>query len=271
MGVRVPYRAPTDRMKFLSPSRSAGQRNIFDRALRRLWLFPRKEATWSLRHFGRLHDRMKQKFPKRYWLLEKIPQYFYIIVDDFYVKPYHWFTYRFFNQYHELKLGLSPGYRDPDTRILHANFQVLVEYIEKDLATNFYYSERFKTRKNKKRLSITRFFPQPRKNIRRPEDGLKYLDNQISTNLPSPFRMGTSHTFGFTPAEVATEEKFLYLWWTRYRPQRLQYDSPLCREYKRLSNDDRMSDAYDNAESFYEDEDQEMLKRLVEIRRWMWF
>jgi hypothetical protein len=47
---------------------------------------------------------------------------------------YYWLLYRFHpgHRYHVLKLGIKPGYSDVDYRIVHANFALLVQYVEQE-------------------------------------------------------------------------------------------------------------------------------------------
>lgn len=48
-------------------------------------------------------------------------------------KMWHWVLYRTTHKFHIIKLKtLEPGYYDIDHRMLHACFQLLVEYVEKE-------------------------------------------------------------------------------------------------------------------------------------------
>ena len=43
-----------------------------------------------------------------------------------------WIRYRTYKKFHVVKLDLKPGYHDVDQRLIHANFCLLCEYVEKE-------------------------------------------------------------------------------------------------------------------------------------------
>lgn len=67
-------------------------------------------------------------------LLEKIIDLYYSS-RRFFIDLYWDFNYRFVkkHQYNIVRTGLKPGYWDSDHILLHAAFQVLVDFIEKDI------------------------------------------------------------------------------------------------------------------------------------------
>jgi hypothetical protein len=124
---------------------------------------------------------------------------------------------------------------DADTRILHANFQILVDYVERELAWMQLIVED-KVRWYHRWVSI--------RNAR--ELALKYLHWEITQ-------------VGGEQGQSAQAIKDLYLWWKDERPSR---KDPW----------DEFEEGQDaaRAESQHEDEDTEKLTELISIRGWLW-
>lgn len=82
----------------------------------------------------------KLKNNKIRWILAKSMLYSYkfyeILVED-YIEPIkYWIYYRIHpsHRYNVVKTGLKPGYYDADTRMIHACFTLLKEYVEHELS-----------------------------------------------------------------------------------------------------------------------------------------
>lgn len=80
-----------------------------------------------------------KNFLKAEYFLENLEYLWYDIRDACFNKPWYWFKCHFFptHRYHILDLrksgnGYSYGWHDSDTRMLHACFLLLVEYVEKE-------------------------------------------------------------------------------------------------------------------------------------------
>lgn len=153
---------------------------------------------------------------------------------------------------------------DPDNILLHANFQILKDFIEIELAS---WSDSDDTTSNKTILSKfrSRFRFNRRHNLRNPEAGIAHLEWEIA------------ETTGIQ-REAAIEKKELYDWWVNIRPYR---EDPFS--YKLIWKDntpsfnnsfttgDRLSlDLSNNLSNFYDQEDTEMLHRLINIRKSLW-
>ena len=154
---------------------------------------------------------------------------------------------------------------DCDTRIFEANFQILVDYVEGELAW-------MQLITNGKANWIARWFSI--KNAR--ELALRYLEWEIQLGEDSPDQ-----------SEQASKVRDLYLWYKDERPNRPDpFDNISHRElvfnpievkgqtmYELEEADDEYNESIrmaHNIEEDYEEEDTEQLVRLVQLRRMMW-
>ena len=172
----------------------------------------------------------------------------------------------FFNRFDTVKIrSLENYYQEVDDLLLHANFQILVDFVEVELAwfqycivdsqpTNF----------------LSRF------TFRSREYGIKFIEAQI--NCPEQDK---------TKIEYYEELLFLYNWWTVDRNSRTSPFQASGYYSKRNSSEEEVEDrnmsitevldfykeelSLSNriSDSYYE-EDNLMLKRLIEIRRCLW-
>lgn len=248
--------------------RNPAERTRLEKFLRRFILPPHKPVAlpwgrWSVRE-----DRIKRTFPVRFFIWETLPDWFNHSIKRRWKDARLWIRYRTTDKYHVLKMDLKPGYYDPDTRMLQAVFQILQDYVEIELASMHDVvsdgdaSE--STGNFLKRLG-RKIASRRKRNDRNPESGLAYLDWEINET-------------GGNQASDAAEKKELYLWWTQYRPARLNpYDTPMIplerngpifnqppgtnREAYKLIH---------NLENLYHAEDENMLIRLMKIRSSLW-
>ena len=149
---------------------------------------------------------------------------------------------------------------DCDTRLFEAGFQILVDYVEGELA----WMQILNESKNKwyhRWLSV----PNAR------ERGLKLLEWEIQLGDDS-----------ISQSKAAKEIRDLYLWYKDVRPNRIDPfsevpDRPVVfdenGEMEQMEHDEEYSklvmEAFKKEES-QEEEDTEMLVRLMKIRRSMW-
>lgn len=186
------------------------------------------------------------------------------------IKDLKWKVYHRFHpehRYNIVKTELKPGYYDIDTRMMYACFALLVEYVEKELASW------------EKDSGLTGR-----------EAGLKHLDDTITYNDKLP----PNHTaFDRMPDHqvfAAKEAKELYLWWETYRDDDdsewdncpVQLGKGRGHMFDVLSNKWRAAEpakaaAWDawaqNARAESErksKEADEMLKRLIAVRHHLW-
>lgn len=227
---------------------------------------------------------VRKNYPIRYFLTEILPIEFRVFkrrIDD--IK--WWMLYRTTHRYHVVRTGLRPGYYDCDNTILNINFNILTSYVEIETASksiSMSYSDR-KT-----------LYPMPwywldnhRKRTKlHPEAGLANLKWEMK--LPpeeSPLAQ----------VNVATEIWILYHWWRHVRPNRPDSHeiSGLDDWYKqhkpRIGGKSVMYHLSDKGidpeeiairyklfeiareiEERYNQEDDDMLCRLMRIRRGLW-
>lgn len=195
--------------------------------------------------------------------------------------------HRFFDRYNIIHTGLKSGYYDADTRLLHGMFNLLVDFVEVEKAWMHvvFDKDAQKTRKHPWwSLGWTRF-----KAFRDPEAGLAHLAWEMSLDDPALNEYERSDA----QAESAREQLALYNWWKHVRPARPDaYDasgwSDYCEQRRAQSEDPlgfldhedetdeqrantkRILDLNHQIEKQYEDEDQEMLIRLIKIRKGLW-
>lgn len=184
----------------------------------------------------------KAAHPIRYWLADtgiRFCQNVVYFVPEKINSLRHYLRNRFVNRTHLLNTRLTPGgCYDCDTIILHGLMETLVDYVEIECASW--------TEGNKGRSE---------------EDGLKRLAWERSLVSESPESMGKR-----TPQAIAADEvRELYSWWKDTRPNRAD-------PWEKLSEEHIIGD-YENTQKLedqYQEEDDEMLCRLIKIRHSMW-
>lgn len=173
-----------------------------------------------------------------------------------------WIAYRTYDRYDTVYVPELRGhYCDKDILMLHANFQILVDFVEVESAWMH-------------NLSSRRFrwpFSKP-SSI---EDGLAHLDWEIS--LKQDESMGVhqgeeGYGESTSQAKHATEVKTLYLWWARDRPNRPDPYADWTDVYESLSQEDKSTLAMKvhEIEEAQHQEDEDMLIRLMKVRRGLW-
>lgn len=188
-------------------------------------------GTWK--EFDDLDKRNQQNFPVRFKLVRLIEDTTNFIERSY--RNFKWFVIHRVHpkhRYHVVDTKLKPGYYDPDILILNACFSLLVDFYE-----------------------------------------------------------GTKNTISWEHSEehqrVKQEMDELYYWWTEERPKREDLmpelpsfpedwgSSPMFNpEYDGTSEMEAWNKACDKrweAEVFYEDEDKYMLKKLIDIKSFLWY
>ena len=239
----------------------------------------------------------KEKHPFRYWLaddvLGNLQDFVMWPIDQLY-KIKYWFNNRFISKTHTLTSNLKKGqWHELETRILHCMFDELVNFVEIEQAWHYVIWDSGKRKEYKTPWYATGWW---RFRVWRSADaGLAYLN--WAKNLVC------DENSGFTPdhelygkptsqAESAAEILILYYWWTEIRPARPDpYDvsgwSELCdRRRSEDSNrwwwhfEDRTEEdreesrkslaICDKLEKEYNQEDEEMMIRLIKVRQSLW-
>jgi len=164
----------------------------------------------------------------------RLPWRFWDKIDTLWNKLLNWL----FRRYDLIRIKSLPRsqYYDLDVRMLHANFQLLVDYVEKELAwLNYITTGKYRW--------YHRWLP-----VRDPEAGLAHLDWEIQLGEDSPFQ-----------SRAAEKIKGLYHWWTVDRPQRVD-------PWQVIEDSNEAM----RAEERHEKEDTMMLFKLVSVRNSMW-
>lgn len=154
----------------------------------------------------------------------------------------YWFYYRFVpkHKYHLIDTGLKPAYYDIDTLMLHGMFALLVRYVDRE------------------------------------HEGLEKLEawGHKLCSVTDEYA-NSCHEQGQKELEACE----LYRWWTIERPQRPEPfdavgepegDPEWERKFGERAFSDRQYHKVHEIEEAYQQEDQDMLHRLINIRRGLW-
>jgi hypothetical protein len=163
-------------------------------------------------------------------------------------KAYWWLKYRVFNRYHVVEISsLRPGYYDIDARMFHACFDLLVEYVEVELAWMSFIGAEIKLPWWQ---SKTAYLKAHNKEL---------IERHLSWIL-------TDKEVGERQRNSAIEILALYNWYKHDRPKRLTtrdlwiYNKDLHSKYVKLAD---LNDEYDK-------EDVDMFVRLAKIYQHLW-
>lgn len=169
----------------------------------------------------------------------------------------HLFKMTFIEQHHLINTGLEKGeYHENDTRMLHGMFNILVDYVEVELA----------------HMMMLQLDPAIKLNssTRNREAGLKHLDWEI---------LNTSTE----QSQSASDIKELYLWWVDIRPNRpaaadvsgwknfcelREFGEDMGEEERSLAQ--TLLTQYNDINTQYSNEDTEMMIRLIKLRSHLW-
>lgn len=241
--------------------------------------------------------------PFCYWLTEELPG----IVQDYFCGPsdlldkvYYKLNARFKDRYFGMTSSLNKWqYHEVDTRILYCNFQTFIDFIEVEMAHCFIYDDDRQKKYNYKWYHKSRvlsfFIPE----WRSPEAGLEHLrwkselrfnEEYVGDHNPEllqEFKDSGKYNTLTHEAIHAIEVLALYEWWTITRPNRPD-PHEVSGFNKYYGNLDDIEDILDRPkglteeksremysimnkiEEDYENEDTDMLVRLMKIRRGLW-
>jgi len=247
-----------------------------------------KPESGTLEEWAAWEAKAKEK-PIRYWLVEEGLDH----LQDFIFWPFRfirnmggYIDNRWLTKTHALTSRLKKGeWYDMDTRLRHALFDELVNFVEIEQAwmTVVCSEEDWKKYKGPWRRQLFRI-----RTWRCPEAGLKYLQwaselicDENDCGKSSPL-LGQP-----TPQALAAKEILeLYHWWKEDYPKRQDpmeasglsayYDEhpTTLWDFKRSEDEDKqrqeLSDRCYQIEQEQEDEDTEMLIRLIKLRKQLW-
>jgi hypothetical protein len=174
---------------------------------------------------------------------------------------------------HWVHTGLAPGYHDADRRMLHANFQLLTDFIEIELAAIERASPSVRAD------SCRSLWPgRPSRSRTAGLARLAWLQSLRETEEGArPGKVGAR----CREALIADEQEALYRWWTESRAQRCDPEAALTQAirvgapHEDLSETQRAAlltecEKADALQASYDLEDEMNLIRLMRIRKTLW-
>jgi len=244
------------------------------------WMHYDPPGSMTSKGWRLFDEEYKRVAPIRHWISKDLRHAVVYPIKWKYQAITNWIRYRTYDRYHVLKTGLEPGYYEVEKLMLHVNFNMLKDFVEDELAWSRYlWTERDETATwCEKHMPFYYFF----KPFRRPDLGIKHLEWASTLDDPNlPPHERCDHQ-----AVAAREMLILYKWWVEGRPSRKEEAIP---EYDHQGmgimgclDDDFDQNAPDfiahreamdrnsNLEETWSNEDEEMLIRLMKVRRQMW-
>lgn len=228
--------------------------------------------------------RFKKEAPIRYAITRGAIKKTFWRAEFFFSRKFYYLIDRMLERRHLVDTGLKPGYHNTKERMLHANFALLVHFVENECARIYASASR---EKMKNLFGWKIILPwRIRIALRKNQDyareyGIAYLNWHIETETET----------GVNDVEHLRQIISLYGWWTKTRPNRTEYDSPLTRVYSDPANhimltsttkwkkeNPELAKAHAEymkkrlkQEEEWDDEDNQMLIQLVELRKHLFF
>lgn len=224
-----------------------------------------KPFALGLSEWNKWDAETKAKYPVRFFFQEDLHKWFHQNVSHTFSDMYWWVRYRTINRdYWIIKpRTLTPGWKDERTLILHGAFEVLTRYWE-----------------HHKKYQGLAWWPT--------EEELKEYDieiEQAKTERDKEFLQAEKDSI-VNQKVFCDEAHTLYIWWSKIRPNREltlpklpkhnkdwgilafanedKKNDPTVKEYKRVL------DIHIKMKESWELEDDDMLIRLMKIRRGLW-
>ena len=214
-----------------------------------------------------------------------------MFIPDMWDKARQYVVNRYLDKMHYVPTGLKPGeWHETDTRLLHGMFELLVDFVEIEKAWMLVVWDK----KAWKEYGYPRWYSfRPirwAKHRRNPAAGVAYLEWEMSLGNPTP---GDENSYSPYQAEAAREIYALYDWWKNIRPNRPDpHDasgwSEFCDRRRAVDGDDdllsflndktdeeqeessRILKDCNEIEEEYEREDEQMMIRMIKVRRSLW-
>jgi len=236
----------------------------------------------------------------------KLVKFFKYLKNHLYDDIERFIAYRTYDRYNSIKIPtLSPNYYDKDTILLHGMFALLVDFIEVELASRQYACE-LHDNKNKNFLGKLKYrFCNSLPKNRKAELGLKYVDFYRNYTEECEYADAEDlKKYENKTRQFGNELFELYKWWTVKYPNRkdpmelsgwsdfcdlyrdkmhkfkevrpeLCYGMPLYEMYDELTPEQKeqekqLLDSCWKIEEEQHQEDEDMLIRLIKIRRNLW-
>jgi hypothetical protein len=180
----------------------------------------------------------------------------------------YWIAHRTYDKYHVVRTGLPVGYSDTVEKMLHANFTMLIDFIEVEKAWMNHICH--------KTPHPFPWWQRKFRKFRSAPDGLDYLYWECHLDVSA---------VGHSQREAAIEQRELYRWWTDIRLNRDDPDEVSGWKALFESRGDAIPFAdgprlnkemmkalkiSSKIEARYAKEDEAMLIRLMKIRLSLW-
>lgn len=238
----------------------------------------KKPCALGLGEWKKWEDNTKDKYPVGYFLTETVPDFLddvWKAITDPYYNTRYYVRNRFIRKTHVLRTDCKPGqYMDTDGRIESALANAVIDFVEIELA---YESRWCGTEESKSAVW---------KDGRCPELGLEYLKWEMGITYNKEWA-GEDHELLGEPTSQAHNAREVYdiYNWAKTRDQRADpHDvsgwSDYCEKYPGLWNEEKTPEQEQEAdvalkklreiEEQYAQEDEEMLIRLIKIRKSLW-
>lgn len=225
--------------------------------------------------------------PFRYWLAEELLDKIQNILlwpSDMLKALSAQFNNRFIIKTHALTSNLKRGlWHELDDRILYCLFDELANFVEVELAWTYAISD---DKFRKRYLKFYKYLPKfliyyARIGWRSKEAGLEYLEWASKLTNVEFCEEGSPIYGDLTEQALSAQEvKLLYRWWVVERPSRADpYDESGWSDYCELHDKDPQTDdtmvpsmlnQIKQMETSYFKKDEEMLIRLIKVRRDLW-
>jgi len=226
----------------------------------------------QMHEWDEINARIRQEHPVGWFLTETLPDWIEAVYN-FITSPYYSTRYyirnRFYRKTHILRTDCVPGeYSDTDERIISGLTNAIIDYVEVELAY-------------KHKWCGSDEVPNAIwKNGRCPELGLKYLEWEMELDDPAL----DEYSRADSQANNAREVKVIYDW-AKARPDRpdpmeISGWSEFCAKYPSMwRKQETPEQAEESAvalkkvceiEKQYNQEDEDMLIRIIKIRKSLW-
>lgn len=258
----------------------------------------KKPVVLQLDEWDQWNQKAAAAHPIRFWIaeegLDKVQSFFRWPVDQLYAAKY-WINNRFVTKTHTLTSTLNKGeWHEFETRMLHCMFDELVNFVEVEQAWNTIAWNKDSRVKYKAPWYASGWFRW--RTWRSPEAGLEGLQWAANLVMDEEWFGDPNHPDINKPthqAKTAAEVIELYQWWKVTRPARPDpHDASgwtaICEKRRErhgnmssfLSSENNTEQEKQEAkqalnltteiEERYHNEDEQMMIRLIKIRRGLW-
>lgn len=193
----------------------------------------KKPYALSVDGWNEFDKKYKEEEPIRFFFCETVPEkilYGYRKAIGWKLRKFReFFYYRFMDKYHVVKTDLAPGYYDKDSLLFHANFSILVDYVESELAWMYLINNSSNEgdvlfEKYKRQWKLANIDPTHllKINFKSSELGIAFLENYVEKN---PYDTEDDEGYAETIKRQQNEYKEIldiYTWYTKTYPEKLE-------------------------------------------------